>query len=73
MDDDNALALQNIWLGKEEKPSRTFLPDDGALHARNWREIVSSTAFNNDKHFPSSPLKGKPYAIVKRSSSCRKK
>jgi hypothetical protein len=42
-------------------PSNGFLLDEGALQARSWREIFSSTAFNNDKHFSSpSPLRGRP-------------
>lgn len=53
-------------------PSNTLFLDEGALQARNWRAIVSSTAFSIDKHFPSpSPSKGRPYVIVKRSSSYR--
>lgn len=52
-------------------PSNTLLFDDVALQARSWRQIVSSTAFKSNKPFPSSsPLKGRPYVMVKRSSSC---
>lgn len=77
----SSLYSLNIWCftnRKETKfaqmimslPSNTLFLDDGALQARNWREIVSSTAFSIDKHFPSpSPFKGRPYVIVKRSSS----
>jgi len=54
----------------KQLPSDTLLFDDEALQERNWRDIVSSTAFSNDKHFSSpSPLKGRPYAMVNRSSS----
>lgn len=56
---------------KKKVPSNTLLFDDVALQARSWRQIVSSTAFKSNKPFPSSsPLKGRPYVMVKRSSSC---
>lgn len=54
----------------KQLPSDTLLFDDEALQERNWRDIVSSTAFSSDKHFSSpSPLKGRPYDMVNRSSS----
>jgi len=54
----------------KQLPSDTLLFDEEALQERNWRDSVSSTAFSSDKHFSSpSPLKGRPYAMVNKSSS----
>lgn len=70
----NKLNYQAPNEGMSRLPSGALFFNNGDLQARNWRQIVSSTAFSLDKHLSSpSPLKGRPYAIMKRSSSCEKK